>query len=46
MGQVLSEPVTTKTSTSGSDDRLAFAVSEMQGWRLSPLFPPPCAARA
>ncbi|GAA6010608.1 hypothetical protein JCM11491_002992 [Sporobolomyces phaffii] len=35
MGQVLSEPETTKHTQSGADDRLAWAVSEMQGWRLT-----------
>ncbi|CAO1628843.1 unnamed protein product [Parajaminaea phylloscopi] len=35
MGQTLSEPVTTKDSYSGQDDTLAFAVSGMQGWRVS-----------
>ena len=35
MGQTLSEPETTKHTSYGEDDRLLFAVSEMQGWRLS-----------
>ncbi|GAA5981323.1 hypothetical protein JCM5350_004364 [Sporobolomyces pararoseus] len=35
MGQVLSEPETTKHTQSGADERLAWAVSEMQGWRLT-----------
>ncbi|KAM0790406.1 hypothetical protein ACM66B_003288 [Microbotryomycetes sp. NB124-2] len=35
MGQTLSEPVTDKHTDHGEDDRLAWAVSEMQGWRLS-----------
>jgi protein phosphatase PTC2/3 len=35
MGQTLSEPVTTKVSDSGSDDRLYYGVSGMQGWRVS-----------
>ncbi|TPX33277.1 hypothetical protein SeMB42_g07505 [Synchytrium endobioticum] len=35
MGQTLSEPVTEKHTTSGSDDRYAYATSEMQGWRIS-----------
>lgn len=35
MGQVLSNPVTDKHSASGSDDRLIYGVSSMQGWRLS-----------
>lgn len=34
MGQTLSEPETTKHTSYGGDDRLAWAVSEMQGWRL------------
>lgn len=38
MGQVLSEPVTQKRSANGADERLAFGVSEMQGWRLSQSF--------
>ena len=37
MGQTLSEPETTKHTSYGEDDRLLFAVSEMQGWRLSEL---------
>ncbi|KAG9097557.1 Protein phosphatase 2C 2 [Ceratobasidium sp. UAMH 11750] len=35
MGQTLSEPVTTKNSDSGSDERYMYGVSEMQGWRIS-----------
>ncbi|TNY20377.1 phosphatase 2C-like domain-containing protein, partial [Rhodotorula diobovata] len=35
MGQTLSEPVQDKHTQEGSDDRLAWAVSEMQGWRLT-----------
>ncbi|KAI5478743.1 hypothetical protein MNV49_004668 [Pseudohyphozyma bogoriensis] len=35
MGQTLSEPVIDKHSASGEDDRLAWGVSEMQGWRLT-----------
>ncbi|CAG7852167.1 Protein phosphatase 2C homolog 2 Short=PP2C-2 [Serendipita indica DSM 11827] len=35
MGQTLSEPVTEKHSESGADDRYAYAISEMQGWRVS-----------
>lgn len=35
MGQTLSEPVKEKHSDSGSDDRLLFASSAMQGWRIS-----------
>ena len=35
MGQLLSEPVKDKHSDSGSDERLLFASSAMQGWRIS-----------
>ncbi|KAG8724737.1 Protein phosphatase 2C 2, partial [Ceratobasidium sp. 428] len=35
MGQTLSEPVTTKNSDSGFDERYMYGVSEMQGWRIS-----------
>jgi len=35
MGQTLSEPVTEKVSDEGQDDRVAFGVSAMQGWRIS-----------
>lgn len=35
MGQTLSEPVKEKHSDSGHDDRLIFASSAMQGWRIS-----------
>ncbi|KAN0064410.1 Protein phosphatase 2C 2 [Thecaphora frezii] len=35
MGQTLSEPITEKHSASGEDDTLLYAVSEMQGWRIS-----------
>lgn len=35
MGQILSEPVTTKHSTSGKDERLIYGASSMQGWRIS-----------
>jgi len=35
MGQTLSEPITQKHSDSGSDERFAYGVSEMQGWRLT-----------
>ncbi|EGF98778.1 uncharacterized protein MELLADRAFT_95423 [Melampsora larici-populina 98AG31] len=35
MGQTLSEPVVEKHTDSGEDDRLAYGVSEMQGWRLT-----------
>ena len=38
MGQTLSEPITQKHSDSGSDERYAYGVSEMQGWRLSMFF--------
>ncbi|OQN96888.1 hypothetical protein B0A48_17442 [Cryoendolithus antarcticus] len=35
MGQTLSEPVTDKHSDEGQDDRVAYGVSCMQGWRIS-----------
>ncbi|KAL8711324.1 MAG: hypothetical protein Q9220_004221 [cf. Caloplaca sp. 1 TL-2023] len=35
MGQTLSEPVVEKVSDDGQDDRVAFGVSAMQGWRVS-----------
>ncbi|KAG0693181.1 PP2C-domain-containing protein [Suillus ampliporus] len=35
MGQTLSAPATEKKSESGEDDRYLFAVSEMQGWRIT-----------
>lgn len=35
MGQTLSQPITEKHSSSGADDRYLYAVSEMQGWRIS-----------
>ncbi|CAG8498721.1 183_t:CDS:10 [Paraglomus occultum] len=35
MGQTLSEPVREKHSANGGDARLIYAVSEMQGWRIS-----------
>jgi len=35
MGQTLSEPVTTKVSDQGCDERLYYGVSSMQGWRVS-----------
>jgi protein phosphatase PTC2/3 len=35
MGQILSEPVTTKSSDSGEDKHHYFGVSSMQGWRVS-----------
>lgn len=45
MGQTLSEPVVTKHTAQGADDRLEWAVSEMQGWRLSSSPLTPSAAR-
>lgn len=35
MGQILSEPVTTKHSTEDKDTRLMYGASSMQGWRIS-----------
>ncbi|KAJ3389377.1 Protein phosphatase 2C 2 [Entophlyctis sp. JEL0112] len=35
MGQTLSEPITDKHTTSEADDRLAYAASSMQGWRIT-----------
>jgi protein phosphatase 2C family protein 2/3 len=35
MGQTLSEPVTTKTSSADENDFLAYGSSAMQGWRIS-----------
>ncbi|KAH7042901.1 phosphatase 2C-like domain-containing protein [Linnemannia elongata] len=35
MGQTLSAPVTAKHSSTGSNDRLAFGQSAMQGWRVT-----------
>ncbi|RUS35576.1 phosphatase 2C-like domain-containing protein [Jimgerdemannia flammicorona] len=35
MGQTLSEPVIEKHSTEDGDDRLIYAASSMQGWRVS-----------
>ncbi|KAG2361708.1 PP2C-domain-containing protein [Suillus spraguei] len=35
MGQTLSAPATEKKSETGEDDRYLFAVSEMQGWRIT-----------
>lgn len=35
MGQTLSEPVTEKASDRGQDERLAYGLSAMQGWRIS-----------
>ena len=35
MGQTLSEPVTEKTTGSGGNDSVLYAISEMQGWRIS-----------
>ncbi|KAH7102544.1 PP2C-domain-containing protein [Auriculariales sp. MPI-PUGE-AT-0066] len=35
MGQTLSQPITDKHTTTGADERYLYAVSEMQGWRIS-----------
>ncbi|KAF2398959.1 protein phosphatase [Trichodelitschia bisporula] len=35
MGQTLSEPVVEKKSEEGSDERVIYGVSSMQGWRIS-----------
>jgi protein phosphatase 2C family protein 2/3 len=35
MGQTLSSPATQKFSESGANERLLYAVSEMQGWRIT-----------
>jgi protein phosphatase 2C family protein 2/3 len=35
MGQTLSSPVTQKFSHSGANERFLYAVSEMQGWRIT-----------
>ncbi|KAF4551682.1 Protein phosphatase 2C-like protein 5 [Elsinoe fawcettii] len=35
MGQTLSEPVVDKKSESGQDDRIAYGISCMQGWRIN-----------
>jgi hypothetical protein len=35
MGQTLSEPVRDKHTESKGNDRLFYAVSAMQGWRIS-----------
>lgn len=35
MGQTLSSPATDKKSESGENDRFCYAVTEMQGWRIS-----------
>ncbi|KAF8908875.1 phosphatase 2C-like domain-containing protein [Gymnopilus junonius] len=35
MGQTLSVPATNKTSESGANDQYFFAISEMQGWRIT-----------
>ncbi|SNX83903.1 related to PTC3 - ser/thr protein phosphatase PP2C [Melanopsichium pennsylvanicum] len=35
MGQTLSEPVTEKTTSSRCNDSVLYAISEMQGWRIS-----------
>lgn len=37
MGQTLSEPITEKTSTHGSNKKYFYGCSHMQGWRLSKL---------
>ncbi|KAI9348684.1 phosphatase 2C-like domain-containing protein [Obelidium mucronatum] len=35
MGQTLSEPITDKHTTTDADDRLMYAASSMQGWRIT-----------
>ncbi|KAI8379555.1 phosphatase 2C-like domain-containing protein [Radiomyces spectabilis] len=35
MGQTLSEPITTKSTTSGNDKRVMYGASAMQGWRIT-----------
>ncbi|KAF5369449.1 hypothetical protein D9758_002670 [Tetrapyrgos nigripes] len=35
MGQTLSSPATTKKTETGENDRFAYAISEMQGWRIT-----------
>ncbi|CAG8828036.1 10716_t:CDS:1, partial [Dentiscutata erythropus] len=35
MGQTLSEPVKEKHTVSGHDERILYASSAMQGWRIS-----------
>lgn len=35
MGQILSAPATKKVSDTGANERFFFAVSEMQGWRIT-----------
>ncbi|KAF8827673.1 hypothetical protein HHX47_DHR4000358 [Lentinula edodes] len=35
MGQTLSAPATKKTSESGENDRFSYAITEMQGWRIT-----------
>ncbi|EIM86041.1 PP2C-domain-containing protein [Stereum hirsutum FP-91666 SS1] len=35
MGQTLSSPATDKHTETGGDERYSYAVSEMQGWRIS-----------
>ncbi|OLY84060.1 putative protein phosphatase 2C [Smittium mucronatum] len=35
MGQTLSNPITTKDTTSGGDEKYIFAASSMQGWRIT-----------
>ncbi|WFD31020.1 protein-serine/threonine phosphatase [Malassezia sp. CBS 17886] len=35
MGQILSEPIVEKRTSRAEDDRYAYCVSDMQGWRIS-----------
>ncbi|EJU03102.1 PP2C-domain-containing protein [Dacryopinax primogenitus] len=35
MGQTLSSPATEKTTDEGRDERFAYGVTEMQGWRIT-----------
>jgi len=35
MGAYLSSPICDKDTIEGANDRLAFAASSMQGWRMS-----------
>lgn len=35
MGAYLSQPVTEKETESGQDDRLQYAATSMQGWRVN-----------
>ncbi|WFC99108.1 protein-serine/threonine phosphatase [Malassezia yamatoensis] len=35
MGQILSEPIVDKRTSRGEDERHAYCVSDMQGWRIS-----------